>query len=202
MRIHSIVSKTASEGPGLRFCLWVQGCSRHCKGCFNPETWDPAGGEEWTAEALLSAIDAAPGIEGVTLLGGEPFEQPGELTALCAAVRARGLSVAAFTGYTLEELRARRDPATDALLGQIDLLMDGPFILEQQDFSRPWIGSRNQRYHFLTDRYSLNDIKNARQRVEFRIGPDGSIAINGMPDLPMQTILGMLNAGGSHGKQE
>ena len=75
MRIHRIVSKTFAEGPGCRFCIWVQGCKHHCKGCFATDTWDMALGEEYSAQQLIGMLEKElPQIDGVTLLGGEPFE--------------------------------------------------------------------------------------------------------------------------------
>lgn len=193
MRIHQIIPRTAVDGPGVRFCLWVQGCSRHCKGCFNPGTWNPEGGTEMTVEALREQIAATPDIEGITLLGGEPFEQAEECARLCEWARARGLSVAAFSGYTLEELRAG-DAATRRLLAAVDLLMDGPYVEELQDFSRPWIGSRNQNYRFLTERYTMADVENGRRGVEIRMKKSGEIFVSGMPDAQMQRRLRALRA--------
>ena len=131
MRIHDIVERTAAEGPGMRFCIWVQGCSRHCPGCFNPQTWTRAGGFERAVSEIVGQIDATEGIEGITLLGGEPFEQVAECVQLCHAVRKRGLSVVAFTGYTFDELQASKDDDTHRLLSEIDLLIDGPFLKDR-----------------------------------------------------------------------
>ena len=199
MRIHRYVSLTAAEGPGQRFCLWVQGCPHHCPGCFNPETWAADGGVEIAPEEMLEKILAVRDrIEGITLLGGEPFEQPGELAWLCEQVQKAGLGVLAFTGYTLETLKARCDPATDRLLRQVDLLLDGPYIQAKQDFSRPWIGSSNQRFLYLTDRYRPEQIAACQNRLEVRVGKDGVIQVNGIaPPHVLEALVAKLTESGN-----
>lgn len=188
MHINRIVRKTAVEGPGMRFCVWVQGCGRHCPGCFNPETWPYDGGTEYTVEQLTELVDGTDGIEGVTLLGGEPFDQPDELLVFCQVMKERGLSVVAFSGYTLQELLALSETHR-SVLACVDLLLDGPYREEQQDFSRPWVGSSNQQFHFLSSRYTWEDVKNCKNRVEIRITPQGGLIINGMPDREMQKLI-------------
>lgn len=182
MRVCRWVYGTTAEGPGRRFCLWVQGCPHRCPGCFNPETWSSQGGIEMDVPALLNLIrNGEEPIEGITLLGGEPFEQADELAQLCAQAHALGLGVLAFTGYTLDALHSRHDPGIDALLSQVDLLLDGPYIESLQDFSRPWVGSSNQRFHYLTDRYTPEQVAVCSNQLEIRLMPDGSIVFNGMP---------------------
>jgi len=194
MRIHKIIERTRAEGPGERFCIWVQGCKRHCPGCFNPETWDPNAGEEMGLAEIVYRMLRAKDIEGITLLGGEPMEQAEELSLLARAARDRGLSVLCFTGYTIEEIQNSGDEYMLSLLSETDLLIDGPFIEAQKDLSRPWLGSKNQRYHFLTDRYGPEDVKEPN-RLELRIEPDGSLTINGMADdLKLQALKNCLEA--------
>ena len=150
VRVHKILKKTKVEGPGTRYCIWFQGCSRHCKGCWAKATWAPDGGKELDAEDVLKDILATKGIEGVTFLGGEPFEQPQALEFLACGVKKAGLSVVCFTGGKLEGIQKNMPQ----ILEHIDLLIDGEYVEAEQDFSRPWVGSKNQRYHFLTDRYN------------------------------------------------
>ncbi|MDD3334759.1 MAG: 4Fe-4S single cluster domain-containing protein [Eubacteriales bacterium] len=182
MRIHSYVNITSAEGPGKRFCVWMQGCRQHCVGCYNSETWPLRGGSTITLKKLLAIYEKAPENEGVTLLGGEPFLQPKPLEQFCQLVHKKGKSVVVFTGYTLEQLLQMGNPAVDAFLHQIDLLIDGPYIQALQDFSRPWVGSSNQRYHFLTERYCQADIAAYVNKLEIRLQSDGKVRVNGIAD--------------------
>ena len=176
VRVHKILKKTKVEGPGTRYCIWFQGCSRRCKGCWAKATWAPDGGKELDAEDVLKDILATKGIEGVTFLGGEPFEQPQALEYLAREVKEAGLSVVCFTGGKLEDIKNRE------ILNYIDLLIDGEYKEEEQDFSRPWVGSRNQRYHFLTDRYNEKILTEYKNKIEINIQKNGLIFINGMGD--------------------
>jgi len=182
---------TEVEGPGRRACLWVQGCSIRCPGCFNPHMWHPDGGRMVAVEELLDQIPCAPAIEGVTFLGGEPFDQAPALAELGRNVQFRGLSIMTFTGYEYETLRASDCPGYQDLLEVTDLLIDGPYVREWPDHRRPWVGSTNQRFHFLTSRYRDLEphLSAIRDRLEIRLGPDGSVWINGMADVAALTAL-------------
>lgn len=159
IKVYKILKKTNVEGPGVRFCIWTQGCSRHCRGCFARDTWDFDKGVDYNIKDLFALIKTQKEIEGVTFLGGEPFEQAKALSKLAKLIKDTGLSVVCFTGYTFEELQTKNDEYTQQLLSNIDLLIDGSFEQENFDLSRPWVGSKNQRYIFLSDFYSENDIK-------------------------------------------
>ncbi|GAB3135380.1 4Fe-4S single cluster domain-containing protein [Amycolatopsis stemonae] len=172
LNLHRIVDVTAAEGPGLRCAVWTQGCSVRCPGCFNPQTWTTRGGSLMPWQDLVSRVLAISGIEGVTLLGGEPFDQAGPLGLFASAVRAAGLSVMTFTGHVREDLPPSK------LLDATDLLVDGPYLADRPEPSRPWVGSVNQRFHFLTDRYD-EAIFRTPNRLELRIAPDGEIELNG-----------------------
>lgn len=178
VRVHKILKHTKVEGPGIRYCIWFQGCSRHCKGCWAKATWNHSGGEEFEVEEVLKDILSTDGIEGVTFLGGEPFEQKEALEFLARGVKDEGLSVVCFTGGKLEDIR-RTSPQ---ILKSIDLLIDGEYIENEQDFSRPWVGSINQRYHFLSDRYNEKILSEYKNKIEVNIQKNGVIFINGMGD--------------------
>jgi anaerobic ribonucleoside-triphosphate reductase activating protein len=182
LRVAQWVPDTVSEGPGRRFAVWVQGCPLGCPGCCNPEMLSPEGGERWTVDRLARKILATPGIEGLTLAGGEPFFQAAACAELCERVRAGGLGVMIFSGYTLAELAAPgADPAWGRLLARADLLVDGRYEREQPETRRRWIGSRNQQLHFLSDRYSPDDpVFTGANTVELRL-VGGSLSINGWP---------------------
>ena len=178
LNVNRIVHSTRAEGPGLRCCVWTQGCSIHCEGCFAHDKWD------FTPRWLVSPADildsVLPTEEGLTVLGGEPFDQAEPLAELLCSAQQRGLSTVVFTGYTLEVLRARRNVDIDRALAHIDVLIDGPYVDKQAQNSRPLVGSSNQRFLFLTDRYTAADFES--NRLEIRIGTNGSIGINGMAD--------------------
>ena len=181
LRIAAVVPDTDAEGPGRRFAVWVQGCSIRCPGCCNPEMFEAAGGEPTEPALLAARAIATPGIEGVSVLGGEPFEQAAALVPFARAVRAAGLSVMVFTGYTLEALRARGDADVDALLATCDLLIDGPFEARRLDRTRRWIGSTNQRVHALTTRARADDPRFAQpEEIEIRL-ERGVLTVNGWP---------------------
>lgn len=144
-----------ANGLGVRVTLFVSGCRHHCKGCFQPKTWNFRYGEPYTAEVedRLLAMLAPAHIRGLTLLGGEPFEPENqrELVGLLRRVRAErpGKDVWCYTGYTYEtdllaESRARCE-VTDEMLSLIDVLVDGEFVLEKRNISLAFRGSENQR---------------------------------------------------------
>ena len=186
MRIHRFVPQTAAEGPGVRAALWVQGCPIRCPGCFNPQTWSAKGGSVVTVDEVLAWIIEAEGIEGVSFLGGEPFTQATALAELGAACQARGLSVVTFTGYDFSAIQSAARPDWNQLLAVTDLLLAGPFVQDQLDLSRPWVGSANQEFIFLTPRYRELEasILKTRNAVEIEIGEDGKIGLNGILSSP------------------
>lgn len=183
LNVAQIIPYTAAEGPGHRFALWFQGCPLRCPGCCNPEMLPFQGGQRLTAAAVLVQIDAvmSQGVEGITLLGGEPLAHAVGAAALARAARQRGLSVMVFSGYTLEEARQLPESAVADLLGQTDILVDGPYLRERPETERRWIGSRNQRIHFLTERYRADDPSWRRgNTLEIRL-EGGAVTVNGFP---------------------
>lgn len=183
LRVSRVLHGTSSEGPGLRTAIWFQGCSIRCKGCINPHLFSPRGGTQISvAEIVEDAVLAS--VEGLTLIGGEPFDQPGSGYALAKAARDAGLGVIAFSGYEYEVLRAR-DKFTQSFLGSIDLLVDGPYQDWNPDTERALVGSGNQRFIHLTDRYKNYRPELVRNRVDVRVRPDGTIE-----------VAGFLNSGG------
>src|SRR4051794_22565828 len=160
LRVAQIVPFTEAEGPGRRFALWFQGCPLRCPGCCNPEMLPFEGGQSLPLADVLRQVRQAAdeqGIEGITLLGGEPLAQAVAAVALARAVQRIGLSVMVFSGYTLSEARNMTDPAVADLLAHTDILVDGPYLREQPETRRRWIGSANQQIHFLSDRYQADD---------------------------------------------
>lgn len=145
MRIANVVSDSIVDGPGLRFTVFTQGCPHHCPGCHNPDTHDPAGGRDASVEELAALMRSNPLTDGLTLSGGEPFDQAGECAALAARARTDGLSVWAYTGYRYETLLERGEPEVLALLEQVDVLVDGPFVEALRSYDALFRGSTNQR---------------------------------------------------------
>ena len=145
IRIAGVVNDSIVDGPGLRFAVFTQGCSHHCPGCHNPETHDPQGGRDEDTDALIARMKKNPLLSGLTLSGGDPMEQSAPCLALAKAAHEMGLNVWAYTGYTWEQLLERNHPGQMALLGETDVLVDGPFILAQRSLELDYCGSKNQR---------------------------------------------------------
>lgn len=147
VRLAGVVRESIVDGPGIRLTVFVQGCPHHCLGCHNSDTHDPLGGYDCALQKIIDAFDADPLLRGITLSGGEPFEQADGLLALAQAVRQRGKDVVAFSGYTFEELleKGKKEPNVIELLSLCCLLVDGRFVQTQRDLSLRFRGSRNQR---------------------------------------------------------
>jgi anaerobic ribonucleoside-triphosphate reductase activating protein len=184
LSISQFVPATEAEGPGRRLAIWFQGCPLRCPGCCNPEMLSFEGGTPVSLEGLLAEVWRAREenqIEGLTLLGGEPFAHAEGAAALAEGVQAAGLSVMIFSGYTLAELRAMPDPNAARLLANTDILVDGPYLREQPEKRRRWIGSANQQIHFLTSRYRADDPRwLAPNTLELRLA-HGELTVNGFP---------------------
>jgi anaerobic ribonucleoside-triphosphate reductase activating protein len=134
------------DGDGLRTVIWTQGCRRHCPGCHNPDTWAETGAGKLVEIAELTRqLAAIPMQAGVTFSGGEPFLQAVACLEIARFVKKElGWNVWSFSGYTYEQLR-QEDEEKRAFLRELDVLIDGPFILAQRDISLNFRGSRNQR---------------------------------------------------------
>ena len=180
LNIFKILNKTTAEGPGKRFCLWVQGCSRHCRGCHAKSTWSHSINKLMDVDEVFNLIKSQTDIEGVTFLGGEPFEQAQALSLLAQKVKETGLSVMTFSGNSYEDLKNSKDIFVQKLLKYTDLLVDGEFREDCFDLSRPWVGSKNQRYIFLSGRYSLQEIMRCNNKIELHIDKNGVVFVNGM----------------------
>jgi anaerobic ribonucleoside-triphosphate reductase activating protein len=149
LRVASLYHASVVEGPGRRSVLQVQGCPLRCSlACFVPETHSLDDGVvlpvNVLVEALLDPIGAPR--DGVSILGGEPFAQPVGLAALLRCLKERRIHTVVYTGYTLEVLARRAEPAIRAALELTDLLIDGPFVAALADGAGEWRGSRNQRF--------------------------------------------------------
>lgn len=153
MRIAGFDDESVVDGPGIRLVIFAQGCPHHCPGCHNQETWDPDGGWEISEEEIIGCINRGKLLRGVTFSGGEPFAQAAEFASLAARIRAKGLDIVTYSGYTFEELLKGSEADADMrrLLELTDLLVDGPFLMEQRDIGLTFRGSLNQRLIRLPD---------------------------------------------------
>lgn len=177
---------TSVEGPGLRYALWVQGCDIDCPGCCNQELLPFVRRQVISSSEIIAEIEQARAIhaiEGVTFLGGEPAYQAKALAEISASCQLQGLSVMLFTGFRLDQLCRRGIPGVEQLLSHVDIVVDGPFVAGRPDRHRNWVGSENQKFHYLTKRYDRTIEKSDYDRpaVEFRIRLDGNWEINGFP---------------------
>ena len=145
IRLAGITQDSIVDGPGFRLTVFTQGCERRCKDCHNPESQALDGGFITDTAAIVDMLRCNPLQAGITLTGGEPFLQPEACADLAGRAQALGKSVWAYTGYTWEELREEEDEAIEALLRQVDVLVDGPFVLAERTLELRFRGSRNQR---------------------------------------------------------
>ena len=133
------------DGEGLRAVIWTQGCPHGCPGCHNPQTHPFDGGTSVASEILLKQLKAHFYLDGVTFSGGEPMAQAAACGELAQAVHQLGMNVWCYTGYTWEALMEAQDPDQRTFLEQIDVLIDGPFLLAQKSLNLRFRGSANQR---------------------------------------------------------
>ena len=149
-----------ANGPGLRAVIWVQGCTLGCHGCCNEDMQPHTVRSLVPVEDLVEWISSIYGIEGITVSGGEPFEQAEAVAAFLEGVRkirtteGLPLSIFIYAGYEYDYLRDSQNPDIIRMLGLIDILCAGPFVLDKKDEGLLWRGSSNQKLIYLTNRYS------------------------------------------------
>ena len=149
MYLDRILYPVTALGPGRRLAIWVAGCQRHCPGCANPELWRHYPEQEISPESLFARIQqlCPGGFDGLTITGGEPFEQAEELSRFLSLFPVRPETLV-FSGYTLRQLRNR--PECRGLLRKTDVLIDGPYVNALNDGYSVLRGSRNQSVRFLS----------------------------------------------------
>lgn len=145
LNIAGVIKESIVDGRGFRYTVFTQGCPHHCHGCHNPQTWDFNGGSEQDTNEIFDDFKQNPMLRGITFSGGEPFCQPAPLAELAKKVHSIGKDVTVYTGYTYEQLLEKNDPDINALLGETDVLIDGPFIEELKNLELHFRGSENQR---------------------------------------------------------
>ncbi|WP_099206017.1 anaerobic ribonucleoside-triphosphate reductase activating protein [Scatolibacter rhodanostii] len=145
IRLAGIVKESITDGPGIRYTVFVQGCPHGCPGCHNPQTHDFSGGTFRSVESIFEEFKQNPMLKGITLSGGEPFTQPKELTHLAKLVHSIGKDVVTYSGWTYEELSSMKSEAIQDLLNETDMLVDGKFVEAQKNLELRFRGSENQR---------------------------------------------------------
>jgi anaerobic ribonucleoside-triphosphate reductase activating protein len=180
VNIMGYVDASEVNGPGTRAVIWTQGCMRECPGCFNHDSWSFEINQLISVDKLAEKILADPRNQGVTFSGGEPFWQASALANLAKKVKAAGLNVMSFSGFTLEQLQSDYPPAGALeLLTQLDILIDGAYIeaLAVNSPNSP-VSSSNQRVHIFNP--ALQDQINwASDQLEIHIFKDGSRLVTG-----------------------
>ena len=145
LRMCGIEPESIVDGPGFRYVVFLQGCPHRCPGCHNPQSHDFDAGYDLSVDEIIEEIKKNNHLQGVTFSGGEPFCQVEGLVELAKKVKAMGLDLMSYSGYTLEELWERNDSATDELLSMLDILVDGRYIDAERNLTLLYRGSENQR---------------------------------------------------------
>lgn len=151
-----IVGNTAADGPGLRTSVYLAGCSHHCPGCHNPQSWNMLAGTVMTLTELVAEIESY-GNRKVTLTGGDPMEHNPDILHLIRHLKKKGYNVWLYTGYTLEQLQKHKGSVFEAVTREVDGLVDGPFIQELRDTSLRFRGSSNQKIYLRDSQGNLRE---------------------------------------------
>lgn len=147
LRVLDILMETTADGPGLRTAIYAAGCAHKCRGCHNPQSWAFDGGRLVSVERILDIVKSDP-FADVTFSGGDPLYQVEGFTELARRIKSdTGKNIWCWTGFTIEEIRASE--RLSMILPYIDVVVDGPFILELKDPELRFRGSRNQRIVYL-----------------------------------------------------
>ena len=186
LRLHDRLAASRANGPGARAVLWCQGCTLACPGCFNPETHSHAEGELHEVGELLDWLAGLEeSIEGVTLSGGEPLQQPQAVAKLVRGLEKTTLSTVLFTGYEWQEaLSIDQGPE---ILAKVDAVVSGRYDQNAHRVNRALVGSGNQRLHLVSSRYRLSDF-DAVPPTELVIDSEGRTTITGID--PLSTSFG------------
>jgi anaerobic ribonucleoside-triphosphate reductase activating protein len=184
LNLAGFLARSEVNGPGTRAVIWVQGCTRRCKGCFNPQFQPFSPASQVPVDKLAESVLSLSGIEGVTFSGGEPFLQAGPLAALGEQLRNAGLTIVTYTGFTTAQIAKGDDPSWPALLAVTDLLISGPYI-ETCAGPDPLKGSSNQQVIPLGTKLQCTNhtriAKTGWTSMEFSITPEGTITTTGFP---------------------
>jgi anaerobic ribonucleoside-triphosphate reductase activating protein len=188
LRLNGFLSRSRANGPGVRAVVWVQGCTLACPGCFNPNTHTNQPARVADVRELADTIARTEGIEGITLTGGEPFQQARAVRALLRMVRRRmqetTLSVVVFTGYTWKEIKLNAVACSCFEEVLVDVVLLGRYQQGKPRTDWGLAGLPGKTIHFHTNRYTLADLR-AVPDGEVRIAPDGTMTSTGIDPLVM-----------------
>ena len=173
LRLNYELPQSKSNGPGTRYTIWVQGCSIHCPGCMNFDTWDPTKGYKLSVDELVEKIDKTPNIDGITITGGEPLDQCEPVYELCLKLFKK-IPIFLTTGYTFSQVRNQNKLK---ILKVLDILCLGPFDKDQVCRGY-WKGSLNQEIIFLTPT-GKKQLKKPVIPEEIYVEPSGNIILTG-----------------------
>lgn len=160
IRLAGIAENSLVNGPGLRKVFFSQGCTHHCKNCFNPSTWSFEGGKLIEIDDLVAQVKKEYFLDGVTFSGGDPFEQADKFAILAKKLKNNKINIWCYTGYTWQQLleRAKTDKDTKNLLELCDVVVDGPFVEELHQENLLFRGSSNQQIIDVKSSLELNKI--------------------------------------------
>ena len=185
---HNIVESSMIYGPGKRWVLWTQGCTLACKGCWNTQTWSKRGGDEKSISQLIESITSQEDIEGITILGGEPFQQLDAITELIKSVKQLGLTVMLYTGYE----KAEFNDLMWQCFNSSDLVIAGRYREELRDVGLIWRGSTNQILESPTGHYDVAKFEES-QEVEIHIDHEtNEVTLTGYPDIQIVEMIKQL----------
>ncbi len=183
LNVADVRHESQVNGPGLRSVVWVQGCRRKCPDCINPHTHPHKPVKLLDPKELGRQLVQVRGTIGISISGGEPFEQAQACALLAEEVKAAGKSVMVFTGFPFEQLRESNDPAVQRFLKTIDLIVAGPYIQELKCQSKLWRASSNQTVHFLTNNGEIQAQAHSPESPTMEIRTNGNrISFTGLPD--------------------
>lgn len=174
IQIGHILQSSEIYGPGIRSVLWVQGCTLACEGCWNTQYWAANGGLTTTTKEILKQWKATQGLEGITLLGGEPLQQPEAVFHLIQGAKDLGLSVFLYTGYKPEEFTS----IMQSCFNMSDIVVTGRYVHSLRNTNLRWRGSINQVVHFPTPRYQALRLEEQHE-VEVHLSSEGELSVYG-----------------------
>lgn len=186
LRLGFQIDRSEIYGPGIRSVYWLQGCTLACKGCWNTQFWPSRGGDLIDVDRLLSELSCRQGIEGITLLGGEPLQQAQQVEQLMMGCKKLGLTVFLYTGYEMHELDSTMKRCVDLA----DLVVMGRFVQTRRNTNLRWRGSENQRLLIKNPKYKYMEITEQNE-VEIHLDTSGGIRVVGYGESELLEVVGV-----------